>query len=269
MKFDKLYVLAKGGICIYEGPPRSLTTHLSAAGVVLNRDQVPIEVLIKISSRSSERDDEKVKKMCDIMSSNRRALESRCERQGKIANGISQKGVKYNISCHMWYLMMRSIIYSLRHRVFTILFQLTLIIGLAFILTNLFNKHIGEPDGCLPIDANKTCNETDDSMRAEKWMLQNQRLHFFALLAIQFLITVPTVLVFTNEVKLFYNEHKNGIIKYLLIPITLYPIFQHGTAPGHTTGLKQLLSCRCVCCLHLFTHTLFTPLIISSVKTIG
>ena len=214
MMFDKLYVLAKDGICIYEGPPRGLTNHLKAVNINLNEDQVPIEYLIKISSRSNDNNDRRARLMARLMSNKRMTLEERCVIGAKISNGISQQKVMLNMSCHMWFLMMRSIVYTFRHRLSTILFQFALIVCLGFLLTKLFDAEIGEPAGCITVGTPKACNETNATLLADKYLSQNQRLHFFALLAIQFLITVPTVLIFTNEVRLFFNEHKNGAIQY-------------------------------------------------------
>ena len=51
---NKLYVLAKGGVCVYLGTPASLPTHLSDCGIVCNENQVPIETLISIPSKGQE-----------------------------------------------------------------------------------------------------------------------------------------------------------------------------------------------------------------------
>ncbi|CAG2113115.1 unnamed protein product, partial [Medioppia subpectinata] len=48
---DKLYVLAKGGECVYWGPPSALSPHLHTCGIEVNENQVPIETLITIASK--------------------------------------------------------------------------------------------------------------------------------------------------------------------------------------------------------------------------
>ena len=207
MKFDKLYVLAKGGVCIYDGPPRGLALHLSQVGITLNTDQVPIEVLIKVSSKS---DNPETQRMADLMRSQESALEERCKREGQLANGISRKKVGFSPTYHMWYLMLRSLKSTLRSRSVTILFQFALIMTLGYVLTHMFDPDIGKPAVCINPHLPQNCNATPQEIQDTIWIGQNQRLHFFALLAIQFLITVPTVLIFTNEVRLFVNEHKNG-----------------------------------------------------------
>ena len=47
--FDSIYVLAKGGVCVYSGPPSDLREYLMDSEIEFNENQIPIEVLIKIS----------------------------------------------------------------------------------------------------------------------------------------------------------------------------------------------------------------------------
>lgn len=48
--FDKIYVLAKGGTCIYSGPPNQLRAHLEhQLQLTLPKDQPPIEKIIQIA----------------------------------------------------------------------------------------------------------------------------------------------------------------------------------------------------------------------------
>jgi ABC-type multidrug transport system ATPase subunit len=52
--FDKLYVLAKGGICVFSGCPQDLKSHLEENDLICNEIQVPIEVSLKHSSNRSK-----------------------------------------------------------------------------------------------------------------------------------------------------------------------------------------------------------------------
>ena len=47
--FDSVYVLAKGGVCVYSGLPQNLRQHLNECRIDCNENQIPIEVLIKLS----------------------------------------------------------------------------------------------------------------------------------------------------------------------------------------------------------------------------
>lgn len=47
--FDKLYVLAKGGVCIYSGPPSQIQERLDQAQYEAFEEQPPIEALVSIA----------------------------------------------------------------------------------------------------------------------------------------------------------------------------------------------------------------------------
>ena len=49
--FDKLYVLAKGGRCVFDGETTQLKSHLEQCHVACLDWQVPIEELIKVASK--------------------------------------------------------------------------------------------------------------------------------------------------------------------------------------------------------------------------
>ena len=49
MMFDKLYVLANGGFCVFDGESTQLKNHLQKCQIECLDDQVPIEQLIKVS----------------------------------------------------------------------------------------------------------------------------------------------------------------------------------------------------------------------------
>ncbi|CAG2117101.1 unnamed protein product, partial [Medioppia subpectinata] len=49
--FDRLYVLSKGGHCVFAGPPAQLRAHLNSCGVDCPPDFAPIELMLKIASK--------------------------------------------------------------------------------------------------------------------------------------------------------------------------------------------------------------------------
>ncbi|CAG2167827.1 unnamed protein product, partial [Oppiella nova] len=61
--FDNIYVLAKGGHCLYDGVPHQLKQHLIDCDISVGENEVPIEVLIKLSFNG--REDRDVKRLCD------------------------------------------------------------------------------------------------------------------------------------------------------------------------------------------------------------
>ena len=51
MMFDKLYVLAKRGKCVWNGETTKLKSHLQLSQVQCEEWQIPIEQLIKVASK--------------------------------------------------------------------------------------------------------------------------------------------------------------------------------------------------------------------------
>ena len=54
MTFDMLYVLSRGGVCIFSGRPQNLRSHLNECHINCDENQIPIELLLKISSNGFE-----------------------------------------------------------------------------------------------------------------------------------------------------------------------------------------------------------------------
>ncbi len=50
--FDQLYVLAKGGHCVFSGRPNQLRSYLQECAIDYSDDVLPIEVLLKVSSNN-------------------------------------------------------------------------------------------------------------------------------------------------------------------------------------------------------------------------
>ena len=55
MMFDKIYALAKGGRCVYNGKPADLRAHLLSCSIPCADWQIPIEVLMRITSRKNRK----------------------------------------------------------------------------------------------------------------------------------------------------------------------------------------------------------------------
>ena len=50
MNFDSLYVLAKGGVCMYSGQPQHLRQHMNDCHIIIRNNQIPIEILLKVGA---------------------------------------------------------------------------------------------------------------------------------------------------------------------------------------------------------------------------
>src|SRR5437868_487048 len=50
--FDSVYVLAKGGVCVYSGLPQNLRAYLNECHIECTEYQNPIDVIIKMSDKN-------------------------------------------------------------------------------------------------------------------------------------------------------------------------------------------------------------------------
>ncbi|CAG2179797.1 unnamed protein product, partial [Oppiella nova] len=208
MLFDGVYVLAKGGLCVYSGPPQEVRAHLSAAQFECNEHQVPIEVLLRIASKYGA----SLQRLSHQSMKARSELRLRCLEEGHLApNGVVNKGNAFQLR-QMWYLLGRTMTCQLRSQWKAMFAQFLFIQTMGFLVTRLYNKHVGETDGCfsLALSANASCVKTVEGLREENLLSQNLRYLYFVGVLIMALMSISTVLLFSSEIKIFMNERMNG-----------------------------------------------------------
>ena len=204
MMFNKIYVLAKGGHCLYSGPPDRIDSCLRQCRVICDETQVPIEQLLKLSSMERNKDTEEliiktknlVKSEIDIIKSN-------------LSNkdiGFRSKEFKLKDVC---YLIDRIVaqLYACQWK--ALLFQLLVFIFLPFMTSSMFKEGIGRPDGCFNIvQYNTTCAKEIEN---DSNLLNNQFFIFFTSIIAQFVYLCYTTVIYINETKIFTSEHYNGL----------------------------------------------------------
>jgi len=115
--FDSLYVLSKGGYCVYNGQPENLREYLLNAKITVTKTQVPIEILLKVASKTKYNSrlidkfdvDEDIKKLSNLTSLGHKYTRRQCETYGKLAhiNHINVGSVAFNF-LDFWYLFLRT-----------------------------------------------------------------------------------------------------------------------------------------------------------------
>jgi hypothetical protein len=207
MKFDTLYVLAKGGICVYSGSSQQLNNILGECQIICKEFQFPIEVLLKIATNGSN--NKQVMELAKKTSQENQLILNRCENEGKLfPDGIPFKSKNFKL-IDMWYLLLRSMINTYLCQWKLLLIQLCFYISFPLIMTQVFNSDIGTPDGCYSYnsDSNSTCLKQleDDSV-----LDQNTKFHFFTTVTALFIQLTITMLTFPTIIKIYMNEHRNS-----------------------------------------------------------
>nr|XP_046917174.1 uncharacterized protein LOC124497553 isoform X1 [Dermatophagoides farinae]XP_046917176.1 uncharacterized protein LOC124497553 isoform X2 [Dermatophagoides farinae] len=225
--FDQLYIIAKGGVCIYSDHPDRLRPHLNRiTGIALNEDESPIQEYLRIASNGI--DDEQVRKLTqESVQQHHRGLTSHINKLNEnecpfesIPKGIPHYSKKFRFF-DLWTQFKRLLCLAF-------IADVRILIGvLANITINLIlfalitNKDMLMPEGCLPFDIehyNQTCQNK----------LENDRLNmtFFMFLTFTTLafLTISigmNSLVALNFMKVLRHEYRNGWYSYASL---IYPV---------------------------------------------
>ena len=212
LKFDKIYVLTLGGICVYNDSPQKLHKFLEGSQDNLNPNLIPIEQLIKICAQLNKESQDKAKVL--IKKSNvyhKKSIET-CKSEGRIVRQFEQRKTVF-IPLHILYLLARSFkIFKNSGKLELFLHMFVIIFVFGIVIPSLFTGDIGAPDGCIAHGPNQTISQNKQSMIEANDLANNQKLIFFAQMVLQLCITVPTASFYTKDTKIFLSEHRNGII---------------------------------------------------------
>lgn len=211
--FHQLYVLAKGGHCIFSGPPAFITDHLSLAlktNSTAMKTSTPIELLIEYSCRGKE--DKSVKKLVQYQQQKMTHEEKLLENQLIHLGEVLPNRVRFSLSS-TFILLSRYLTYVKGYLWAEIIAFNCLYLGYAVALQFFFDASIALPSGCLDLEAdfNITCSRTPQ-MRVDERLLENNfKYNIFANNIFQFIVLIHTAITFGQEMTYFSSEHQNGL----------------------------------------------------------
>ena len=206
LMFDKLYVLAKGGNCIFSGEPHEMVDHLMQNKIPLNENQIPIEQLLKLGSvETAEQIDELIENTRETLTL---SVLKDCEKQTKLsAGGIQRKSKSFSLP-DLWYVMLRSMTQLFIRQWRLLLLQFTFYIGFGICACFMFKEGIGKPDSCFnPSElGNSTCI---DELENDTLLFQNQNFLFFISCMTLYVHLCSSALAYSIEAKTYFYEHQN------------------------------------------------------------
>ena len=208
MMFNKVYVLAKGGNCVYSGKPENIQIYLQECDILCESKDVPIEILLGIASE--EIADHKNINLKNLIPKTKQNLEDenyRKIRYMKIINELQRNKKSFKLK-DTFYLLSREIA-KLKSQLWKIyLIQLIFYISFPVIVAFLFKEDMAQTSGCFQFNQTKNCAkyiEDDDKL------LQNQTFLLYIMVIVQFThicnITFNTI----NDTRIFINEFNNGM----------------------------------------------------------
>ena len=147
LMFDNIYVLAKGGVCVYSGLPQNLKQHLIECHIDCNENQIPIEVLLKVSSK--DRSDESLNGLKDKKNSENNNLYEKCLNQ-KMISYSEQTNTSKRFSfkdCTQILLQTMTSTRKSHWKVYLIFFSFMIFSGV--MMRSHQNSEMIKPDGCV------------------------------------------------------------------------------------------------------------------------
>ncbi|CAG2165982.1 unnamed protein product [Oppiella nova] len=270
--FDKLYVLCKGGKCVYSGRPQDLETHLNGCGITVNEYQVAIEVIIKLSS-NDYLCDEQVMRLLDKTSQQKETIAVRCKDETNYyPKGINKISKRFNF-IDFRTLVSRTWLYISRFYWKILLVELAFVTFIAVCLKLNQMPQMIEGNGCISFDddfANQ-CNKTDAKLEEERLQTQNIIYHLLIFIFFSWYSTgtyywtktladlAPTLIIVTIYAYLT-EAYNNDQLLPLVVILTIVSIVLQST--GHliavlfsgTPTLAALIACYCFVAQLLFSN---------------
>nr|XP_027196357.1 ABC transporter G family member 16-like [Dermatophagoides pteronyssinus] len=210
--FDKLYILAKGGVCVYSGVPKLLPQNLQEhIGLVHDRNKPPIEEYLTIACKGTG--DENVRRLAEATwSQQQEELKPLIPQMKNLPQGIILDHKLFSIGDFLLQIArMFQLIFikQINSRIFTI-FTLTLV---CLIHSNLFEQNILQPDTCVSMidftkpQNNQTCQDKlEDDYRIEFYGYYQSMI----VMLMGYVLNAISSLTFSSLINVFKNEHRNG-----------------------------------------------------------
>ncbi|KAH7643971.1 abc transporter-like protein 17 [Dermatophagoides farinae] len=209
MMFDQLYVLAKGGVCVYSEKPTNIRKYLSRISTngMMKNDIFPVEKLIKYSCL--DHSNSFVQKL--VNNANEIILkENPNEDTIFVMDGIPTNRNYFSLR-HSFILICRYLNYFKGYQWIPFTILSILLIYQAKNLGSMFNAKIAQSSGCVDWDDdyNNTC--TNEERNKELLDLKLNFVRNYAILfSVTLLLLIQTSFFFYYDIRFFWNEHRNG-----------------------------------------------------------
>ncbi|XP_017478051.1 PREDICTED: ABC transporter G family member 3-like [Rhagoletis zephyria] len=225
--FDKLYVLSRGGLCVYEGSVDHMSLYLREAEVAISsKIQTPMERLMKVASKPSQ----VTLRLANQTLTTRTDILHMAQKFGVPApNGIQTEMASISLRT-MLDLFGRS--YTHKHRIYwrsIVLYYLIIVLS-TVLLTTAFTDGIGLPSACYNRSGNVTLGrfviigdreaidegvlkhvgeKEIDIIEGQNLIDENVKFIFVITAGLALFQVVTSVKGLNEEVKVAINEHRN------------------------------------------------------------
>lgn len=204
--FDQLYILARGGVCIYSGQYR----HHKLSGIINADCKYAIETLIKHSC--SNHHNLMVQKLVRHNDNHMQVKTSELlDDTQLVLDGVQKNRHRFSIRSS-YILILRYLAYFIGHQWMESIFFAFNFFFYGFALRFFYERKMIYISGCLNIQEDDTsaCRRTPENVEELYQLLNNFKFNFFYANFFLFFIVFQCSMSFLKELKFFKNEHRNG-----------------------------------------------------------
>ena len=208
--FDNLYVLSKGGVNVYSGPPQSLLQYMNDCHINCNEDMIPIETLLKVCANDCTHSSIiNMQKTMNIIVPN---LEERVSRE-MIINKTNNRNWTVKFSpLSIWYLTQRMVLIYYHTLTLPLLCVIFLYVFDGFYVLSFYNFTPDKYRDCQSYNSTQHCYEWINMVTIHKNVQYEIKFIFGCSLNPILLIGLWTSLVMSSHINVFLWEYHNGEI---------------------------------------------------------
>ena len=206
--FDNLYVLSKGGVNVYSGPPLLLRHHMNYCHIDCTDNEIPIEKLLKICANDS----------------NHTSIVDMREKTQNIVNNLNEQVVKdlilnrdrkldrrVKLSLRStWCLAQRMLMVYFKTLSLVLLLVISMYSLIGYTLNSYYDFTISKYRDCQPNNSTQICYDFIDMIKQFKNVRYELKFIFGVTTSPFTLTSLWTSLVLSKEINVFLWEYKNG-----------------------------------------------------------
>ena len=211
--FDNLYVLSKGGVNVYSGPPQSLRQHMNDCHIDCNDNEIPVEKLLKVCANNYEhssiinmRDETKINQQCQMEQVSHEMVIN--------TNVKSHWTVKFS-PISIWYLAQRMTLVYYHTLTLTLLFIIFMFATNGVIMLTYYNVTPTKYRDCQWDNSTQHCNDIMNNMTNPKNVQYEIKQIFGLSMTPYIFIGLWTLMVMEMHIKVFIWEYHNGLFLVL------------------------------------------------------
>lgn len=222
--FDSLYIMARGGVCIYSGPPKQLAPDLEKKlGLTFGEETKPIEVAIKLACNGVD-DAQVVTLANDYLAAEFAAVVTQLG-QLKVQKSSLLSSVKFFSLADLLTQTLRQLRITFIASYRTFFTQLLFYVFNLLVFSSIFDHAMVYPKGCasIGVDLNSTCH-----VSLEERFLITENINYLGYTRFLqcFLIGCSSCVVFASMAKVFQSEYRNrwysvGVFYWSLVLVSI------------------------------------------------